>query len=136
MNTRVQNVTYFNHGIMPHHCGKRKRLHRSKSAPPVLIRHSPIKLQKQWTNIQMEKAMKAVTFGVGINRAEMEHGVPQTTHKNCISGRIEYGMSLGPVPYLNKGKKKDLAEFVKKSASMAMASQENKSWLLQKHMPG
>ena len=59
--------------------GKRGRLHlrrRSKSAPAVFIPHSPVKRQKQWTNIQMEKAMEAVKSGVGINRAAMEYGVP------------------------------------------------------------
>ena len=69
--------------------GKRKRIgrKRSESAPAVLIRRSPVKRRKQWTNIQMEKAMEAVMSGVGINRAAMEHGVPRTTLKDRISGR-------------------------------------------------
>ena len=57
--------------------GKRRRLHprrRSKSAPAVFIRHSPVKHRKQWTSIPMEKAMEAVNSGVGINRATMECG--------------------------------------------------------------
>ena len=67
--------------------GKRRRLHpcrRSKSAPAVFIRHSPVKHRKQWTNIQMEKVMEAVKSGVGINRAVMECGVPRTTLKDRI----------------------------------------------------
>ena len=79
--------------------GKRRRLHprrRSKSAPAVFIRHSPVKRRKQWTNIQMEKAMEAVKSGVGINRAAMECGVPCTTLKDRISGRVEHGVNSGP----------------------------------------
>ena len=58
--------------------GKRKRIgrKRSKFAPSVLIRHSPVKQSKQWTNIQMEEAMEAIMSGGGINRAAMEYGIP------------------------------------------------------------
>ena len=71
--------------------GKRRRLHlrrRSKSAPAVFLWHSPVKCRKQKTNSQMEKTMDAVKSGVGINRAAMECGVPRTTLKECIGGRI------------------------------------------------
>ena len=101
--------------------GKIRRLHsrrRSKSAPPVFIRHSPVKRRKQWTNVQMEKAMEAVMSGVGISRAAMECGVPQTTLKDRISGRVEHGVNSGPAPYLNKEEEKELAVFLKRSASM------------------
>ena len=92
---------------------------RSKSAPPILIRNSPVKRRKQWTSsIQMEKAMEAVTLGVGINRAAMEHGVPRTTLKDRISGHVEHNVNPGPDLYLNKEEEKELGVFLKKSASM------------------
>ena len=101
--------------------GKRRRLHprrRSQSAPAVFIRHSPVKRRKQWTNIQMEKAMEAVKSGVGINRAAMECGVPRTTLKDRISGRVEHGVNPGPVAYLNKEEERELGVFLKKCASI------------------
>ena len=100
--------------------GKRKKIgrKRSKSAPPVLIRHSPVKQRKQWTNIQMEKAMEAIMSGGGINRAAMEHGIPQTTLKDRLSGRVDHGDNPGPAPYLNREEERELRVFLKKSASM------------------
>ena len=100
--------------------GKRKRIggKRSKSAPAVLIRRSPVKRRKQWTNIQMEKAMEAVMSGVGINRAAMEHGVPRTTLKDRISGRVDHGDNPGPAPYLSKEEEKELGAFLKRSAAL------------------
>ena len=41
--------------------------------------------------------MEAVKSGVGINRAVMECGVPHTTLKDHISGRVEHGVNSGPV---------------------------------------
>ena len=100
--------------------GKRKKIgrKRSKSAPPVLIRRSPVERRKQWTNIQMEKAMEAVMSGGGINRAAMEHGVPRTTLKDRLSGRVDHGDNPGPAPYLNREEERELVVFLKKSASM------------------
>ena len=42
----------------------------------------------------MEKAMEAV------NRGAMECGVPCTTLKDCISGRVQHGINSGPVTYV------------------------------------
>ena len=101
--------------------GKRRKLHllqRSRSAPAVFFRHSPVKRRKQWTNIQMEKAMEAVKTGTGINRATMECGVPRTTLKDRMSGHVEHGINPGPLPYLNKEEEKELAVFLKKCASI------------------
>ena len=63
---------------------------RSKSAPAIIVR-SPVKKskRKQWTNEQMIAAMEAVETGEsGINRAAVDHGVPKTTLKNRLSGRV------------------------------------------------
>ena len=95
--------------------GKRKKIgrKRSKSAPPVLIRHSPVKRRKQWTNIQMEKAMEAVMSGGGINRAAMEHGVPRTTLKDCLSGRVDHGDNPGPGTLLKQRRGKGVGSIFK-----------------------
>ena len=39
---------------------------------------------------------------LGVNRAAEQFGVPRTTLKDRISGRVEHGCKSGPVPYLNK----------------------------------
>ena len=98
---------------MSHRYGKRKKIgrKRSKSAPPVLIRHSPVKRRKQWTNIQMEKATEAIMSGGGINRPAMEHGVPRTTLKDCLSGRVDHGDKPGPASYLNREEERELGVF-------------------------
>ena len=62
--------------------------------------------------------MEAVKTGTGINRAAMECGVPRTTLKDHMSGRVEHGVNPGPLPYLNKEEEKELAVFLKKCASI------------------
>ena len=53
--------------------------------------HHPTKL-KQWKDEQMRKAMDAVMNGeLGVNRAALEFGVPKTTLKDIISGKVIYG---------------------------------------------
>ena len=91
---------------------------RSQSTSVVFVRHSPVKRRKQWTNIQMEKAMEAVKSGMGINRAAMECGVIRTTLKDCMSGCVEHGVNPGLLPYLKKEEKKELAVFLKKCTSI------------------
>ena len=100
---------------------RRRRLHSRillQSAPAVFIWHSPVKRRKQWTNIQMEKAMEAVKSGVGINRAAMECRVPCTILNDHISGHMEHGINSGPVTYLNKEEERELAVLLKKCASI------------------
>ena len=62
--------------------------------------------------------MEAVKSGTGINRAAMECGVPRTTLKDRISGRVEHSINPGPLPYLNKEEEKELAVLMKKCASV------------------
>ena len=66
----------------------------------------------------MEKAIEAVMSGVRINRAAMEHGIPRTTLKDRVSGRVGHGDNPGSDPYLSKEEERELAVFLKKSASM------------------
>ena len=50
----------------------------------------------------MRKAMEAVMNGeLGGNRATLEFGVPKTTLKNRISGKLIYGSNPGPVPFFD-----------------------------------
>ena len=62
--------------------------------------------------------MEAVLSGGGINRAVMEHGIPRTTLKDCLSGRVGHGANPGPAPYLNREEESELGVFIKKSTSI------------------
>ena len=44
--------------------------------------------RKQWSNESMEAALKAVKDGMGVNKAAELHGVPKTTLKDRVSGRV------------------------------------------------
>jgi len=76
--------------------GRRTRA-RSQSAPAVpskpLNRPSRRKL---WTNEQMLAALKAVELGQPINQAARDHGIPKTTLKDRVSGRVVHGVRPGP----------------------------------------
>lgn len=96
--------------------GKRARHSRSHSAPAVL--HSPEKIKrKRWTDCQMKAAMKAVEKGSSIRKAALDHDVPKTTLKDCLSGRVEHGVKPGPRPYLERSEETQLASFIEQCAS-------------------
>lgn len=48
---------------------------------------------------------------MGVNKAALEYGVPKTTLKNRIAGRIINEENIGPKPYLTPKKKKFLIEW-------------------------
>ena len=64
----------------------------------------------------MRGALKAVAEGMGVNRAAMEYGVPRTTLKDRVAGRVQHGCNSGRAPYLTssetiaimKAKKQDI----------------------------
>ena len=57
--------------------------------------------------------MRAVVNGeLGINRAALQYGVPPTTLKDRMSGRIIHGSKIGPKPYLSYEEEKELVEFI------------------------
>ena len=99
--------------------GVRKRLtqrkHHSLVTSPVL---RPSAKRKQWTDSQMLAALKAVESGTGINKAAREHGVPATTLKDRVSGRVAHGIKSGPRPYLSTEEETELGTFLKNWASV------------------
>ena len=101
--------------------GQRKVLNRrkrSRSAPAVLITPAKRAKRKQWTESQMKAAIEAVRSGEsGINRAAVDHGIPSTTLKNRISGRVKKD-STGPDRYLTDSEEKELSTFLKSCASL------------------
>ena len=66
----------------------------------------------------MESAMKAVQAGSGINQAARDHGVPCSTLKDRISGKVELGRKPGPQSYLSKVEEHELGVFLKECAGI------------------
>ncbi len=77
---------------------------RSKENQPPNSKRKPAERPAKlrgWTNEAMIEAMKAVKDGkMGVNRAALEHGVPKTSSKDRLTGRVVHGTSMGPKPYL------------------------------------
>ena len=62
--------------------------------------------------------MKAVEDGSPINQAAREHGVPKTTLRDRLSGRVTHGSKPGPKPYLTGSEELELSSFIKESAKV------------------
>ena len=82
---------------------RHRRRNREKSAhEPMKTTNRPAK-RKQWTEEQMAKAMELAQSGViSRNRAAEECGIPKSTLKDRLSGRVEHGCCPGPKPYLHR----------------------------------
>ena len=73
---------------------------------------NPKKKRKMWSNESMINAMEAVRSGMGVNRAALEYGVPKTTLKDRIAGRVVHGIKPGPEPYFTAEEEDELATFL------------------------
>ena len=84
------------------------------SAPQKIDRKRPYAKRKQWTDGQMEAAIKAVldSSAESINAAAWDYGVPATTLKNRLSGRVVHGTNPGPMPYLSSKEEERLVEYL------------------------
>ena len=91
--------------------GRGKHLAKSKKfqpapASPKLVR--VYQKRRQWTNEQIKQALKAVQTGSLINEAALDYGVPRTTLKDRLSGRVKYGDKPGPKQYLKSEEETEL----------------------------
>ena len=76
------------------------------SAPPN-IRKSK---RKQWNDQQMVDTINDVTSNrLSANSAAKKHGVPPSTLKDRLSGRVVHGSKPGPKPYLSAPEEQELA---------------------------
>ena len=94
----------------------RRLRRRSKSAPPALFRRS--NKRKLWTNEQMLAALKAVEEGQPVNQVARDHGIPKTTLKDRVSGRVTHGTNPGPTPYLSTVEEDELGHFLRSCAEV------------------
>ena len=60
----------------------------------------------------MEAALKAVKDGMGVNKAAELHGVPKSTLKDRVSGRVAHGSKPGPKTYLTSQEETQLANYL------------------------
>ena len=74
---------------------------------------------RQWCEESMLGALNAVSEGtMGINRAATEFGVPRTTLKDRIAGRVTHGSKSGRKPYLTHSEEKELYDYLILCASI------------------
>jgi len=82
-----------------------------------------------WSNRSMLRAMAAVEAvengSMGINRAAITHGVPRTTLKDRLSGRVVHGTKMGPKCYLTHEEEKELVDFLVNCSKMGYGKTRN-----------
>ena len=73
-------------------------------------------VRKQWSDVQMEAALESVIKdGLSQNQAADLHGVPRSTLKDRLSGRVVHGINPGPQSYLSSSEE---LEFLVDTAKM------------------
>ena len=60
----------------------------------------------------MEAALKAAQDGIGVNKAAELHGIPKSTLKDRVSGRVAHGSKSGPKSYLTSQEETQLADYL------------------------
>lgn len=89
---------------------KKGRVARRQSKPYYSPKAPPTHKRKQWTEISMVGALKEVKNGkYSINRIAHMYGVPRSTLKDRVTGKVKHGTNPGPRPYLNKEEEQKLA---------------------------
>jgi len=77
------------------------------------------KKHKLWDEKAMISTMEAVKSGkMGVNRAALEHGVPRTSLKDRISGKVKHGKIPGSSPFLTNEEENELTSFLTKVCKM------------------
>ena len=100
---------------------KRKGFRRIKQARNIHLEKTSNRAAKRktWSNEQMTAAMECAKAGrMSINRSAEVHGVPRSTLKDRLSGRVQHGTKPGPVPYLSQTEEGDLCSYLLSSADV------------------
>ncbi len=72
-----------------------------------------------WSDEAVVGAMKAVKEGrMSVNRSALEFGVPRTTLKDRIAGRVVHGTNIGPKKYLSQEEEQELVNFLIKCSKI------------------
>ena len=91
-----------------------QRVVRARSKPPPIFEslgryRGKYKL---WTDLNMEKAVKAVERGLSFRKASEMYAVPKSTLYDYVSGKVQFGACPGPSPYLSRSEEEKLASFL------------------------
>ena len=77
--------------------------------------------RKLWTNEQMEAAMLSVGNGeMSANKTADLHGVPRSTLKDRLNGRVEHGRNPGPRPYLTCDEEQEFSAHLLRASSIGL----------------
>ena len=113
----AMSVTLFRWQVMPNKKKKGFRRHRPGVQAQQKQPNRSSK-RKEWTEEQMQAALDDVKRGVSGNRAADSNGIPRSTLKDRLSGRVVHGTNPGPVPYLTKDEESDLASHLLTAAEI------------------
>lgn len=92
---------------------------RRRKRKPAAQPKPPAKKRKQWDNNSMQLAMEAVKSGrLGVNEAARTYGLPFTTLKDRMRGRVVHGTNPGPRPFLDKQEEKLLTDHLVQVAQL------------------
>ena len=95
----------------------RKKKRPSKSSTATVTRKGRESVKRlQWSDDSMLAAMK--NGSISINKAAVLHGVPRTTLKDRLSGKVLHGTKPGPKCYLTCNEEHDLAEYLVEAAAI------------------
>ena len=101
---------------------KKKRKGSAPPKRPITKAKSPRPPAKrmQYTRAQMEAAVMAVESGsaFSINRAARDHGIPPSTLKDRLSGRVVDGTKPGRPSYLTDGEEAELESYLIKASQV------------------
>ena len=89
----------------------------SLSSTRPKLKH-PKRVRKQWTEEQMSAALHSVAQGLSGNKAADVHGVPRSTLKDRLSGRVAHGTKSGPKPYLSPIEEAELTNHLLSASKM------------------
>ena len=93
----------------------------SKSAPASMSNTNSRsgKRRRKWDELSMTAALEAAkSCNMSVNKAALLHGVPHTTLKDRLSGKVIHGIKTGPKPYLSAKEECDLADHLIQSAKI------------------
>lgn len=95
------------------------RIKQTKHNIPIVKTSNRHPKRKTWSNKQMVAAMECAKSGqMSIYRSAEAHGVPRSTLKDRLSGRVQHGRKPGPAPYLSPTEEKDLCSYFLSSADV------------------
>ena len=103
---------------------KTKRFSRRKKkqlTPSPVASSNRQSKRKQWSDQQMRDAMEAASSGVvSVNGAADMYGVPRSTLKDRLNGRVLHGTKPGPRPYLEESEERELVKHLKDCAEIGL----------------